>query len=364
MGRDGGADMADVVAAMCGAHAQVMSAAELSIGLRMDGVSRSHVRQALWQDHSLIKTFGPRGTVHLLAARELPMWTGALSAVPTGSSLPADVRMSAEQTDDVVAAIGGALTGDAPMTVDELGSKVIAAAGSWAGDAVVPAFAGMWPRWRLALPTAAHRGALCFGPDRGRAVTYTSPTGWLPGFRPEAARGSLLALLRGYLGSYGPATSDQFARWLAAPRRWAADLFSSFADELSAVEVHGGRAWLVTDDCQPTPRRPAGIRLLPYFDAYVVGCHPRKDVFPGVAATRGLPTGQAGTVATVLVNGVVLGIWHHRLAGRRVLITIEMFHPPTPRQRRELDQEVERTAAILEARPTVSYEPVTAGRHL
>ena len=72
----------DQVAAMCGAHAQVMSAAELSIGIRVSGVTRMTVREALWVDRSLVKTFGPRGTVHLLAAADLPIWTGALSAAP------------------------------------------------------------------------------------------------------------------------------------------------------------------------------------------------------------------------------------------------------------------------------------------
>jgi hypothetical protein len=56
---------ADVVAAMCGAHAQVLSAAELSVGLRIAGSTRTDGRHALWTDRSLVKTFGPRGTVHL-----------------------------------------------------------------------------------------------------------------------------------------------------------------------------------------------------------------------------------------------------------------------------------------------------------
>src|SRR5947207_11894651 len=65
---------ADIVGAMCGAHAQVLSAAELSIGLRLEGVTRTNVHQALWSEHSLVKTFGPRGTVHLLPMQDLPMW--------------------------------------------------------------------------------------------------------------------------------------------------------------------------------------------------------------------------------------------------------------------------------------------------
>jgi hypothetical protein len=74
--------VAGVVSAMCGAHAQVASAAELSIGLRVPSATRNVVRQALWRDRTLVKTRGPRGTVHLLAAADLPMWTGALPAMP------------------------------------------------------------------------------------------------------------------------------------------------------------------------------------------------------------------------------------------------------------------------------------------
>ena len=100
---DGAID--DVVAAMCGAHAQVMSAAELSVGLRLAGSTRTDVRDALWTHKSLVKTYGPRGTVHLLPARDLPMWTGALSAIPTPpTSLPESARLTPAQTDAVLAA--------------------------------------------------------------------------------------------------------------------------------------------------------------------------------------------------------------------------------------------------------------------
>ena len=57
---------ADVVAAVAGTHAQVLSAAELSIALRLDGATRQTVQDALWETRDLVKMFGPRGTVHLL----------------------------------------------------------------------------------------------------------------------------------------------------------------------------------------------------------------------------------------------------------------------------------------------------------
>ncbi len=78
-------DPAGVAGVLCGAHAQVLSAAELSIGRRIAGATRADVQRALWQDRTLVKTFGPRGTVHLLPAADLPMWTGALSALPSSA---------------------------------------------------------------------------------------------------------------------------------------------------------------------------------------------------------------------------------------------------------------------------------------
>ena len=80
---------------LCGAHAQVLSAAEFSIGRRIAGATRADVRRALWEDRTLVKTFGPRGTVHLLPAVDLPMWTGALSALPPSAPMhPEGVRFT------------------------------------------------------------------------------------------------------------------------------------------------------------------------------------------------------------------------------------------------------------------------------
>src|ERR1700683_1032721 len=61
--------LAGIAGVLCGAHAQVLSAAELSIGRRIAGATRADVQRALWQDRMLVKTFGPRGAgleqVHL-----------------------------------------------------------------------------------------------------------------------------------------------------------------------------------------------------------------------------------------------------------------------------------------------------------
>jgi hypothetical protein len=354
---------ADIVSTICGAHAQVLSAAELSIGLRIAGLSRADVRDALWTEHSLIKTFGPRGTVHLLPAEELHMWTGALSAIPHAPSpFPKDVQLTPEQTDEIVAAIAIAL-GDAELTVDELTATLVAACGSWAGDLVMPAFNDRWPRWRQAMDTAANRGVLCFGPNRGRKVTYTNPGRWLPGFRPADGPTALAAVVRRYLYAYGPATPQHFAQWLAAPRSWATALFDALADDLQEVEVDGTRAWLAAGDTTAPIMAPQCVRLLPYFDAYVVGCHPRELLFPGRAAERALSGGQAGNFPVLIIDGIVAGVWHQRRSGRTLAITVEPFTRLSAPQQHALDDQVERIGAFLEGKPRVTIGTVAAGRH-
>ncbi|MFF2224359.1 winged helix DNA-binding domain-containing protein [Streptomyces globisporus] len=351
----------DAVAAMLGAHAQVLSAAELSVGLRGDGLTRTDVRTALWTDRTLVKTFGPRGTVHLLPAADLPLWTGALSAVPTGPNpFPENARMTPDQVEEVVAAVGDALTG-AELTIDELSDEVVARTGPWAGDLVMPGFQVMWPRWRQVLHLAGHRGALAYAPNRGRKATYTNP-----GCTPLSGTGALPALIGRYLYAYGPATPAHFARWLAAPKRWAAEQFAAQAASGAIEEVtfgEDGPAWVVAGDTDVPDAPVRGVRLLPYFDAFAIASAPRERLFPGAAWERALGGGQAGNFPVLLVDGVVAGVWHQRRSGRRIAVTVEPLKPLSGARLRDLEEQVERVAAIMEGTAELTVGPVTVGPH-
>ncbi|MFI7237127.1 winged helix DNA-binding domain-containing protein [Streptomyces cyaneofuscatus] len=356
-----GLSPAEAVGAMLGTHAQVLSAAELSVGLRGTGLTRTDVRTALWTDRSLVKTFGPRGTVHLLPAADLPLWTGALSAVPTGPNpFPKDARMTPAQVEEVVAAIGEALTG-AELTVDELSEEVVARTGPWAGDLVMPGFQEMWPRWRQVLHLAGHRGVLAYAPNRGRRAAYTNP-GYAPLPGPEAQA----ELVERYLYAYGPATPAHFARWLAAPKRWAEGLFASRAGSGAIEEVafeDAGPAWVVAGDTDFPAGPVRGVRLLPYFDAFAIAAQPRERLFPGPAFERALAGGQAGNYPVLLVDGTVAGVWHQRRSGKRITVTVEPLEPLPAGRLRELEDEVERVGEIMEGRAELTVGAVSVGPH-
>lgn len=351
------ASAAQAAAAVGGIHAQIMSAAEVSVGLRVAGLTRAGVRDALWTERTLVKTRGPRYTVHLLAAADLPMWTGALSALPTRRL----ELLTDEQAELVVAALADVLA-DAEWTTAELTDHVVARTGSWAGDPVMDAFQGKWPRWIEAMPLASRRGVMCFGANRGRNVTYTHPARWLPGFTPMDADAALAEVVRRYLYAYGPATPAHFARWMAAPPGWAAQLFSSLGF-LEQVTVDGEPAFVIAGDTGMPDEPPAGVRLLPYFDAYGVGCFPRERVFPGRAFERALAGGQAGNYPLLLIDGAVGGVWHQRRSGKRIAVTVEPFGRLNAARKRDLEVEVARIGEILEATATLTIGEVKVGPH-
>jgi Winged helix DNA-binding domain len=292
------------------------------------------------------------------------MWTGALSAVPSPAP-PEPIRFTPGQAEEVLAAIGDALA-DAELTVDELTEALADRAGPWAVERTMDGFGDRWPRWRQLTSTAAHRGLLCFGPDRGRKVTYISPRRWLPGFAPANGDTALRTLLTRYLHAYGPATPRHFAKWLGILPRRAAEVFGALGDdgELERVDLSGEPAWVLAGDTRTPPEPHRGVRLLPYFDAYVVAGQPRELLYPGAAATRALvPSGQAGNYPVLLVDGVVGGVWHQRRSGRRLAITVEPLRELSAAQLRQLDDEASLVGAVMEAAVTLTVGTVSVGPH-
>lgn len=354
---------AGVAEVMCGVHAQIISAAVQSVGLRVAGITQADIERELWEEYSLIKTYGPRGTVHLLSAQDLPMWIGALSATPYGQTRdPGQKLLTTEQSEMLIEAIAANLL-EGELTTDELTQALVDRVGSWAGDPVMPAFQGMWPRWRAIQSTAGMRGALCFGPNRGRNVTFTNPRRWLPDFRPMDEQNALAELVQRFLYAYGPATPQQFAQWFAVPRTWAADLFASLSNKIEQVSLEGSPAWVAAGDTDMTASPIQSALLLPYFDAYTIAGFPRELLFPGKAGERALNRGQAGNYPVLLINGIVSGVWQMRRSGRKIDITVEALDGLTREKCKTLDEQVERIGEIFDGKAQWSTGTVTTGPH-
>jgi Winged helix DNA-binding domain len=232
--------IADVVRGVCGVQAQVASAAEWAVGVRVAQITQQDVRAALAEDRTVVKTCSIRGTLHLHPADELSLWMAAMRADEYWRSPEwlASERLTRAQSDDLLDAIGDALDGRC-LTRRELAGEVAGRVGTWAREKLSDA-------WGSLLRPAAYTGRLCFGPPRGTEVTFVRADQWIGGWKeldPEDAR---LQVVRRYLASYGPVTGPDVARWLALRPPEGRALLKALGDELTEVSVAGKRAWILT----------------------------------------------------------------------------------------------------------------------
>ncbi|HEY8103248.1 MAG TPA: winged helix DNA-binding domain-containing protein [Gaiellaceae bacterium] len=337
----------EVASALCGVRAQLPSTAELTLWARIEGLEQGEVKRALEKDRTLVKTW-IRNVLHVVPADDLAFYAAVLHPRPQG---PGDawLRMrgvTREQYDAIIENVPRALDGR-PRTREQLADRLAELAGPDVREAVLFSWGGV-------LKQSARFGDLCFGPPRGRNVTFVRPDRWLRrtlrADPDEAGRD----FVRRFLAAYGPVSAVDFGRWIQEPTK-ARALLRANVGELTEVDVEGRPAWALTSDLAVLAgsRRPSGVRLLPAFDQYVTGPRPREAFVPPDCIPR--VYGQQGSVAPVLlVDGRAAGIWSHERHGDAIRVEVEPFQALRPKVRKELSGEVERLAAFLGGSPELS----------
>jgi hypothetical protein len=326
-----------VVGAMGGAQAQVMSAAELQIGVRVDtGVE--DVRRALWKERTLVKTWLMRGTLHLVPAADLPMYTAAMRTrwIKTAGAWLRYVQLTEPELMEVMEAIGDALDGE-PLTREEL----IARVGHGRSERVR---VGLSSGWGGLLKPAARRGLLCFGPSRGQSVTFVRPEPWLGAWREIDPDAALVEVARRYLRAYGPATKDDFASWWGRWRGVGKAAWAGLADDLVPVSVEGRRADILRSELRRLSEIRTGpsVVMLPAFDPYLMGHNSRDHLFD--AEHRWKVSRVAGWISpVVLVDGSVVATWTHKVVKSALHVSVEPFRKLPPKV---ISQVRERAAAV------------------
>ncbi|MEX0674308.1 MAG: winged helix DNA-binding domain-containing protein [Gaiellaceae bacterium] len=328
--------LVDVVAAVGGVQAQVASAAELALWARSRGLSPGHVQESLWERRELVKTWCLRGTLHLLPARDYPLWSAALANRTGWQSRPwlKYFGVTIEEMAAWVALLDAGLDGDGKTR-----EEVAALAPPRLRREVLRG-------WGTLLKPAAYEGVLVFGPSRGRNVTFVHPRDWLgAGDRPDGDE-ALRELMRRFLRAYGPATHTDFARWwgegTVGPAR---RILESLDDEVAPVQAEGRAAWILAED-EPLLRSldpPRSVHLLPNFDVYTLHYRPREAFLPPGTYDRVFR--QAGWISpVVLYDGAVAGVWERK---KRIL-SVELFVRETKRLRAGIEREARRLGEFVE----------------
>jgi hypothetical protein len=346
---DGTGGIVETARRLGGVHAQVMSCAELALAVRVDDLTVADVREALWEQRQLVKTWAMRGTLHLLSSDDLALWAGALrtrSYLWRSAAWTRYFGVSVEELESLVAAIGESLDGSG-LTREELGAAV----GRHSGPRAQKLMAS---GWGTLLKPVAMEGGLVFGPNRGRNVAFVNPHEWIGPFEPAPTEEAMSEVVRRWLRTYGPGSHDELASWWGVASGRAKKALAALGDELVEVSIEGRPGVALTDDAKalasatPDPR----ARLLPGFDPHVVGFFPREGLVDPEFKPRVSRT--AGWISpVVLVRGKAVGVWKHTVRKGTMEIVVEPFAKLPAARVRELSEDAERLAAGLGAKPSV-----------
>lgn len=345
-----------------GIQAQVMSAAELALCTRVEGLSSQDVRAALWDNRTLIKTWAMRGTLHLLSVQELPLYVAARnwSISPGWSNYFAELGLSTVQQQEAFLAAIPHVLEQGPMTRQQLADAVAKHMGrDHVRDVIRSA------NWGSPLKPAAYRGDLCFGPSQGQNVTFVNPKTWVGTWQSIEQEQALKHLARRYLQAYGPATPEDFARWWGGQITQAKKLFASLRAELEEVEVEGWQAYALRSDLESMQFLEASetLHLLPLFDAYTIGIP--RNLEPVLSQVyKGQVFRQQGWVsAVVLINGSMQGVWNSTTRRSQTMVKLRLFCSPGAVIRKHIEAELERLGAFFKTNVLLDYEDASSGKN-
>ena len=333
------------------------------LGLRLRDVTRQDIRSALSESRTLVKTVGLRGTLHLLPASEIPEWMAAARL-----RLPAEERRLARAGIDiaelkrVINAIER-IMGPRPITRPELEAALAEHSPAWAMT-TNPGWVGSYKNWPLALGWSAAMGHVCYGPGDGGRISLVGLRHWCAWREVEPVEGGMFAVRR-FLHAYGPSTQAEFSRWFALEPAITRRLFDALSRELADVDVEGERRWILRSDARAAAD-PAddAVNLLPQFDVFIVGSHPRRQLIDPDSEVARLSPGTAAGFAVILVGGRVAGVWERRPKGKRLVVRADPIWRLNRAQKAALEAQAYRVAEILQRECEFELGPVELRPHL
>ena len=330
--------LTQAVADACGIQAQVMAAAQLALRARERGLTLDDVERALWRDRTLARIWCMRGTVHLVPSDELAVYargtsTRQMARVEHWLKRAGGTLASADR---LLGAAAAAM--DRPRTRAEIAAHIRDSlgipiekrgSGGWGNPKEVPGF--RVGRSIVTVPDlafiASYRVQACFGPDQGQGTTFVRPDRWIPHCHDLPLEEAEDALLRRYLRAFGPTTVHDFAAWSILAVGRAKAIWSRVEGELAPVTLDGRTAWVLRGDL-PAVRRAKmdgrSVRLLPYFDSFLMGHRGRDHLVDAVHYKR-IYRPAGWVYPAVLADGRVAGEWAYDRAGRRLRVSVRPY---------------------------------------
>jgi hypothetical protein len=324
---------------------QMARAPFIGLWARVEAFDPAELRRRIAGRQVVRSTF-VRSTLHLTAAEDFLALRPALRANlgrEAPLALPGGIKVTPAELEPILD-LARAHFAKAPRPFESL-REVIEARGF--GDVRVMAFAA-----RILLPLVQASDNSEFGFKAGGEFVLAQA--WLG---RDLAKPDRAELVRRYLAAYGPATPADFTAW--SGEKGAAALFESLGDELVRYRDEKKRVLFDLKGAPlPGADTPAPPRLLPDFDAAVLGHQDRTRIVPPGHVAKAVTSKNLLVPPMALVDGFVAATWRLEIKKKTAELAIRAFEPIKPKDRAGLEAEA---LSLLEvfapgASPAVSFE--------
>ncbi len=339
--------LTSVIKDVVGLQAQDLPAALLSVRVRSNGLTASMVEKARQEQRAIMWTWCMRGTLHLITAEDaawlLPLLAPALiiSHRRRFEQLGWDPKSAAAGMRLLQKALGK----NDGLTRQEIAHLLKTNGLPFEGQATVHL-----------IYHAALEGLLCTGPDRDKKPTYVLTETWLAELKPLPRQEAVVKLALRYLAGYGPAGPADFSSWSGLKPNEAREAWQLADKQVVQVKADGQPSWLLKSQLpwleEPFDSGPI-VRLLPRFDAYLLG-YANRDLVVNPANARRIHPGGGMISAVLLVDGQAQGTWKTRRSRGRLEVIIEPFESLDKGLVRLIDSEVADLGRFLDVEAVLS----------
>jgi Winged helix DNA-binding domain len=294
---------------------------------------------ALFDAGAFVRTHVMRPTWHFVAAEDI-RWLLATTAHRVHQanayqyrSLGIDDRLAGQAADIFVRA----LEGGRALTREELGTAL--------GAAGIEA-TGL--RLGYLIGHAEVEAILVNGPRRGKRQTFALLAERVRPTRERTVEEGLGELATRYVRGHGPAQDADLAWWSGLTLGEARRALDLAGGALRREQIRNRTFWCDPDEPAPASTEPdaSAVHLLPNYDELLIAFRDRSD-----AIDPDLPeparVAEAVLAHIVVREGLVVGGWRRRDAGRALGIAIDLLVALTQAERTALASAIARLSTFL-----------------
>jgi hypothetical protein len=300
-----------------GIQAQILPAAALSLWNRTNELSHKTFEKKLFEDRSMVKLWGQRGTLHLYEITDWPLLIAARGEKPTWFDRQATTARAKKKYQDAIQTAKTLLEAKGTITRDALREAGVS-------DEFLSSWGGLFA-------TLVARGLACHGPQEAGEGTLYSRTHWSPNLSWETptTEEANISIARRAIKAYGPFSVKDFGYWRGAPMADAKRWIDALRPELSEVSVNDEIQLVLKDDLERLTQKPKEkeewpLKALYRFDPLLLAHKDKSWVVPQRHYNKvWRPAGHIEGI--ILEQGQGVATWRYERTAKALSIEVSPF---------------------------------------